>query len=186
MLSIVNEVDPLIFRYICFVCDTNTCFSNNWYRSNLQFRISITCFVSFGIKDNSFMMLEDYAINFLHGDWNYCLRETDIDVMMLFKFDLKYVKLNFKAIASMELSFDIKLYLLCSYDGCLFMKNRWKLLQKFFGIFEFHEFRTIENYFRSIEWNNDQSVWFNCLSINRMFFFDWSSNDRVPIEPADC
>ena len=165
MLSIVNEVDPLIFRYICFVCDTNTCFSNNWYRSNLQFRISITCFVSFGIKDNSFMMLEDYAINFLHGDWNYCLRETDIDVMMLFKFDLKYVKLNFKAIASMELSFDIKLYLLCSYDGCLFMKNRWKLLQKFFGIFEFHEFRTIENYFRSIEWNNDQSVWFDWYSI---------------------
>ena len=165
MLSIVNEVDPLIFRYICFVCDTNTCFSNNWYQSNLQFRISITCFVSFGIKDNSFMMLEDYAINFLHGDWNYCLRETDIDVMMLFKFDLKYVKLNFKAIASMELSFDIKLYLLCSYDGCLFMKNRWKLLQKFFGIFEFHEFRTIENYFRSIEWNNDQSVWFDWYSI---------------------
>ena len=49
--------------------------------------------------------------------------KTDIDVMMLFKFDIKYVKLNFKAIASMEFSFDIKFYLLCSYDGCLFMKN---------------------------------------------------------------
>ena len=27
MLSIVNEVDLLIFRYICFVCDINMCFS---------------------------------------------------------------------------------------------------------------------------------------------------------------
>ena len=50
--------------------------------------------------------------------------KTDIDVMMLFKFDIKYVKLNFKAIASMEFSFDIKFCLLRSYDGCLFMKNR--------------------------------------------------------------
>ena len=32
--------------------------------------------------------------------------------MMLFKFDIKYVKLNFKAIASMEFSFDLKLNLL--------------------------------------------------------------------------
>ena len=49
--------------------------------------------------------------------------KTDIDVMKLFKFDIKYIKLNFKAIASMEFSFNINLYLLCSYDGCLFMKN---------------------------------------------------------------
>ena len=47
--------------------------------------------------------------------------------MMLFKFEFKYVKLNFKAITSMEFSFDIKLYPLCSYGGCLFMKNCWKL-----------------------------------------------------------
>ena len=51
------------------------------------------------------------------------LMKTDIDGMMLFKFDIKYVKLNFKAIASMEFSFDINLCLLCSYDGCLFKKN---------------------------------------------------------------
>ena len=44
--------------------------------------------------------------------------------MMLFKFDIQYVKLKFKAIALMEFSFDLKLNLLCSYDGCLFMKNR--------------------------------------------------------------
>ena len=65
MLSIVNEVDLLIFRYVYFVCDTNMYFSNNWYQSGLQFRIYITCIVSFGIRDNSFMLLEDYAINFL-------------------------------------------------------------------------------------------------------------------------
>ena len=47
----------------------------------------------------------------------------DIDVMMLFKFDVKYVKLNFMVIASMEFSFDIKSYLLCSFDSHLFMKN---------------------------------------------------------------
>ena len=28
MLSIANEVDPLIFHYVCFVCDTNMYFSN--------------------------------------------------------------------------------------------------------------------------------------------------------------
>ena len=49
--------------------------------------------------------------------------KTDIDVMMLFKFDIKYVKLNFNAIASMEFSFDIKFYLSCSNGGCLFMKT---------------------------------------------------------------
>ena len=43
--------------------------------------------------------------------------------MMFFKFDIKYVKLNFMAIASMVFSFDLKLNLLCSYDGSLFMKN---------------------------------------------------------------
>ena len=166
MLSIANEVDPLIFYYICLVCDTNMNFFQKLVSEpGFQFWICITYFMGFGIRDSNFMMLENYTFIFLQGCWNYYFLKTDIDVMMLFKFDIKYVKLNFKAIASMELSFDIKLYLLCSYDGCLFMKNRWKLLQKFFGIFEFHEFRTIENYFRSIEWNNDQSVWFDWYSI---------------------
>ena len=60
MLSIMNEVDSLIFRCICFVCDINMYFSIKWYQSGLQFQICITCFVSFGFRDNSFMMLEDY------------------------------------------------------------------------------------------------------------------------------
>ena len=49
--------------------------------------------------------------------------KTDIDVIMLFKFEFDYVKLNFKARASMEFSFDIKFHQLCSYGGCLFIKN---------------------------------------------------------------
>ena len=49
--------------------------------------------------------------------------KTDIDVMMLFKFEFKYVKLNFKAIASMEFYFDINICLPCSYDDCLFLEN---------------------------------------------------------------
>ena len=55
--------------------------------------------------------------------------KTDIDVMMLFKFEFKYVKLNFKAITSMEFNFDIKFYLLYSYGGCLFMENHSKLFK---------------------------------------------------------
>ena len=43
--------------------------------------------------------------------------------MMSFKFEFKYAELNFKAIALMEFNFDIKFHLLCSYGGCLFMKN---------------------------------------------------------------
>ena len=61
--------------------------------------------------------------------------KTDIDVMMLSMFDVKYVKLNFKAIASMKFSFDIKLCLLCSYDGCFFHEKPLKTaLEKFWKI----------------------------------------------------
>ena len=60
--------------------------------------------------------------------------------MMLSKFDIKYVKLNFKAIASMEFSFDLIHNLLCSYDGSLFMKNHWKLLGENSKKFNFTSF----------------------------------------------
>ena len=96
--------------------------------------------MSFRIRDSNFMMLEDSTVNVLHGCWNYYFIKTDIDVMMLFKFDIKYVRLNFKAIASMEFSFVLKLNLLCSYDDSLFMKNRWKLLSKNSGKFSFTSF----------------------------------------------
>ena len=113
-----------------FCMQYKLCFSNNWYQSSLQFWLCITYFVSFGIRDNNFLLLENYTFNFLHGCWNYCLMKIDINVMMLFKFNIKYVKLNFRVIVLIEFSFDINLCLSCSYDGCLFMKNRWKLLQK--------------------------------------------------------
>ena len=80
----------------------------------------ITCFVSFGIRDNSFMLLEDYAFNFLLGCWNYVLIKTKIDVMMLFNFEFKYVKLILKAIASMELvlisfsDYHVRMLVVCS------------------------------------------------------------------------
>ena len=77
--------------------------------------------------------------------------KIDIDVIMLFKFEFKYVELNFKAITSMEFGFDINLYLSYSYDGCLIMKNRLKLLKKNFGKFKFHEIQSIENCFQLIE-----------------------------------
>ena len=38
--------------------------------------------------------------------------ETDIDVMMLFKFDFNHAVLNFKTIASMKFSFDLNLILI--------------------------------------------------------------------------
>ena len=132
--------------------------------------------MSFGIRDNSFMLLEDYIYiyiyNFLHGCWKYCMMKSDIVVMMLFK----YVKLNFKVIVSMEFSFDINLCLSCSYDGCLFMKNHWKLLKKNSWKFKFHKIQLIE--FRTLRrwklesgnlgdkpssrfWNPNRTVWSN-------------------------
>ena len=43
--------------------------------------------------------------------------------MTLFKFGIKCVRLNFKAIASMEFSSSLKINPLCSYDGSFFMKT---------------------------------------------------------------
>ena len=127
MLLFSNEVDPLLFR-----CAHE--YFQQMVSERSSFRICITCFVSFGIRDNSFMLLEDFAFNFLHGYWNYDLIKTDIDVMMLFKFEFKYVKLIFKAIASMNFSFDIILWLSCLYVSCLFKKNIENCLRKILEI----------------------------------------------------
>ena len=75
-----------------------TCIFQHMVSKWSLFQICITCFVSFGIRDNSFMILEDYAFNFLHGCWNYVLIKTEIDVMMLFNFEFKYVKLILKSL----------------------------------------------------------------------------------------
>ena len=159
------------------------CFSHNWYQSSLKFRICITCFVSFGIKDSNFMMLDDSTINFLHGCWNYCLIKTEIDVMMLFKFDIKYVKLNFKAITSIKFSFDLNLILMWSRNYVLFKWNVKKVLPEKFEKIQFHEFRSIENHLRSIEcsFSIDRMVIESTLRLCDEFlqFFDWS---RIPFD----
>ena len=130
-------IAPVIYyewsRFVIF--PLRTCiFPSNGIRARFSISNCITCFVSFGIRDYSFMLLEDYAFNFLHGCWNYVLIKTDIDVMMLFKFEFKYVKLNFKAIALIKFSFDIILWLSCSYVSCLFKKNHENYLRKFWEI----------------------------------------------------
>ena len=140
-MYVLYEIQNCIFMY----------FFNNWYQSGLLFRIWITCFVSFGIKDSNFIMLEDSTINFLHDYWNYCLIKFDIDVMMLFKFDIKYVRLNFKTIASMKFSFNLNLILMWSRNYVLFKWNVKNDYQKNLKNFQFHEFWLIENSLRSIE-----------------------------------
>ena len=155
--------------------------------------------MSFGIRNSNFMMLEVSTLIFLHGCWNYYFIKTDIDVMMLFNFDIKYVKLKFKAIASMVFSFDLKLNLLCSYDGSLLMKNRWKLFGKNSGKFNFTSFdRSRIPFDRSIEQESriDQvkqivyaefikiSTNWEFLSIDRICFFDRSNRNRESIESS--
>ena len=54
--------------------------------------------------------------------------KTNIDVMMLFKFDIKWVRLNFKAIASMELvlvsnsTYYVHMFVVCSWK---LLKTAW-------------------------------------------------------------
>ena len=144
----------------------------------IQFRICLTCFESFGIKDSNFMMLEDSTINILHGYWNYCLIKADIDVMMLFKFDIKYVRLNFKAIASMKFSFDLNLILIWSRNYVLLKWNVKNGCQKNLKKFQFHEFRSIENSLRGIEnqLSHLETLWW-ISSIFRSI--DWDSFYRT-------
>ena len=113
------------------------------------------------------MVLEDSTFNFLHGCWNYCFIKTDIDVMILFEFDINYVKLKFKAIASTVFSFDLKLNLLCSYDGCLFMKTVENCLVKI-----------LENSISRV--STDQEF----LSIIRFCLFNRSNKNRELIESS--
>ena len=99
--------------------------------------------------------------------------------MMLFKFEFKYVKLNFKAIASMEFNFDINLCLSCSYDGCLFMKNHWKLLKKNSEKFKFHEIQSIE--FRSLRRRKLESRNLGDKPSSRF----WNPNRTVRSDPVN-
>ena len=124
-IYIVHVINYEWSRSVNFPLRTCIFPSNGIRRPSISY--CVTCFVSFGIRDYSFMLLKYYAFNFLHGCWNYVLIKTEISVMRLFKFEFKYVKLIFKAIASMKFNFDIILWLSCSYASCLFKKNRRKL-----------------------------------------------------------
>ena len=87
--------------------------------------------------------------------------------MILFEFDINYVKLKFKAIASMVFSFDLKLNLLCSYDGSLFMKTIEICLVKI-----------LENSISRV--STDQEF----LSIVRFCLFNRSNKNRELIESS--
>ena len=86
------------------------CFSDKWYQSGLKSHVCITCWVSFRIKENWFHDFENSAVDFsaflVLELW---FDKTDIDIMMLFKFDFNHAILNFKTIASMKFSFDLNL-----------------------------------------------------------------------------
>ena len=54
------------------------------------------------------MVFENSTVIFLHIlVLELMFDKTDIDVMMLFKFDFNHAILNFKTIASMKFSFDL-------------------------------------------------------------------------------
>ena len=116
------------------------------------------------------MMLKDSTINFLHRCWNYYFTKTDIDVVMLFKFDIKYVKLNFKARASMKFSFDLNLILMWSRNYVLFKWNIKKRYQNNLKKIQFHKFRSIENHLPSIKYS---------FSIDRMAIENQSSQPET-------
>ena len=111
-----------------FVWDTklyfSICFYNKWYQSGLQSHVCITCWVSFKIKENSFIVFENFVVIFLHSlVLEPLFDKTDIHVMMLFKFDFNHAILSFKTIALIKFSFDLNLILIWSRDYVLFKWN---------------------------------------------------------------
>ena len=172
-----------------FCMQYKLCFSYNWYQSGLQFWIFLTCFVSFGIKDSNFMMLEDSTINFLHGYWNYSLIKTDIDVMMLFKFDIKYFRLNFKVIASMKFSFWSQTQSIMFIWWYFVHEKLLKIVGENSGKFSFTSFDRLRITFDQSSgtetfWKISSHILINWNSfwIDRMFLFDQSTSSRESIK----
>ena len=75
--------------------------------------------------------------------------KTDIDVMMLFKFDFNHAILNFKKIGSKEFSFELNLILIWSRDYVLFKCNVKDNYQK--NLKKFSSWGWIECQFPSID-----------------------------------
>ena len=107
------------------------------------------------------LILEDSTINFLHGNWNYCWIKTDIDVMMLFKFVIKCVRLNFRAIALMISNsiYYVHMMVVCSWKT--FENSLVKILKNSVSRV------STDREFPSIDW---------------MFFFDRSNKNQESIE----
>ena len=141
--------------------------------------------MSFGIRDYSFMLLEDYAFHFLYGCWNYVLIKTDIDVMMLFKFEFKYVKLNFKAIDqwnSVLISFSdyhVRMLVVCSrktIENCLrnFLEIRVSQVSINRESLSIDQVKLWSDLFKQIDFR---------LLVNRSnLFFDRSRGNQVSFE----
>ena len=69
--------------------------------------------MSFKIKENSFIVFENFVVIFLHSlVLEPLFDKTDIHVMMSFKFDFNHAILSFKTIASIKFSFDLNLILI--------------------------------------------------------------------------
>ena len=68
--------------------------------------------MNFRMKENCFHGFEKSGVVFLHIlVLKLLFNKTNIDVMMLFKFDFNHVKLNFNTIGSMKFSFNLNLTL---------------------------------------------------------------------------
>ena len=125
MLSYMNEVDPFIFCCMFFHELKNCIFYvlfQKWYQSGLQSHVCITFWVSFRIKENSAVDFFAFLVLELWFD------KTEIDVMILFRFDFNHAILNFKTIASMKFSFDLDLILIWSINYVL---SKWNVKKWF-------------------------------------------------------
>ena len=103
------------------------------------------------------MVFENSTVIFLHIlVLELLFDRTNIDVMMLFKFDFNHAILNFKTIASMKFSFDLNHIMIWSRDYVLFKWNIKNSYQKNLKNSVSHvstnlEFLLIDRMFQSID-----------------------------------
>jgi len=108
--------------------------------------------VSFRFKENCFHDFENTAVIFLHIlVLELFFNKTDIDIMMLFKFDFNHAILNFKTIASMKFSFELNLFLKWSWAFVSFKWNVKNSYQKKYEKIQFTSFDRLRIPFRLIE-----------------------------------
>ena len=128
------------------------------------------------------MVFENSAVIFLHSLVLELLSDkTDIDVMMLFKFDFNHAVLN---LASMKFSFDLNLFFFFfwSRDCVLFKWNVKKGYQKNLKKFQFHESQSIENFFWLIK-QESRTDWFRQRL--RDEFLQIFNQSRIPFDRSN-